>query len=139
MTGDTIAVVRTIAELRAIVSGWRAARQRVGLVPTMGAIHRGHLALVAAALEQCDHVVASLFVNPTQFGPSEDFTAYPRNEEADVAAFASAGVAVVFAPAGSGAASRFAQKRVQPSESGRSWASVDWPAETTAIRAADRL
>ena len=86
------AVVRSVAELRASVRGWRAHGETVGLVPTMGAIHRGHLALVQAARGECRRVVASLFVNPKQFGPSEDFAAYPRDEQTDLAAFAGAGV-----------------------------------------------
>jgi pantoate--beta-alanine ligase len=91
-------VARQVAALRDRVRGWRAAGERVGLVPTMGALHAGHLALVAAARAQCERVVASLFVNPKQFGPAEDFTAYPRNEAADLAAFAQGGVDLVFAP-----------------------------------------
>jgi pantoate--beta-alanine ligase len=91
-------VARTVADLRRAVAGWRTRHERVGLVPTMGAIHAGHLALVAAARATCDRVVASLFVNPKQFGPSEDFAAYPRDEAADLAAFAGAGVDLVFAP-----------------------------------------
>jgi pantoate--beta-alanine ligase len=96
-TGD-IAVARTVAGLREAVGGWRAKGEPVGLVPTMGALHRGHLALVAAAHEQCERVVASLFVNPKQFGPREDFAAYPRDEAADLAKFGEAGVNLVFAP-----------------------------------------
>jgi pantoate--beta-alanine ligase len=96
-TGD-IAVARTVAALREAVGGWRAKGERVGLVPTMGALHRGHLALVEAAHGQCERVVASLFVNPKQFGPREDFAAYPRDEAADLAKFAEAGVDFVFAP-----------------------------------------
>ena len=92
------AVARNIAALRLAVRGWRAAGQRIGLVPTMGAIHAGHLALVQAARAGCDRVVASLFVNPRQFGPAEDFAAYPRAEAADLAAFATAGVDLVFIP-----------------------------------------
>jgi pantoate--beta-alanine ligase len=92
-------VARTVAALRRRVAGWRAQGESVGLVPTMGAIHAGHLALVAAARGECTRVVASLFVNPTQFGPAEDFAAYPRDEAGDVAAFAQAGVDLVFAPA----------------------------------------
>src|SRR5258707_566265 len=96
-TGDT-AVARTVAALREAVGGWRAKGERVGLVPTMGALHRGHLALVAAARGQCARVVASLFVNPKQFGPREDFAAYPRDEATDLAKFREAGVDLVFAP-----------------------------------------
>ncbi|HLY46521.1 MAG TPA: pantoate--beta-alanine ligase [Stellaceae bacterium] len=98
MAAGTIAVVRTVAELRAAVASWRARNERVGLVPTMGAIHAGHLALVGAARAQSERVVASLFVNPKQFGPAEDFAAYPRDAAADLAAFASAGVDLVFMP-----------------------------------------
>ena len=94
-----MAVATSVAALRQAVGGWRAAGDRIGLVPTMGAIHRGHLALVAAARAQgCGRVVASLFVNPKQFGPGEDFAAYPRDEAADLAAFRSAGVDLVFTP-----------------------------------------
>jgi pantoate--beta-alanine ligase len=98
MATDKIAVARTVDALREAVAGWRARRERVGLVPTMGAIHEGHLALVRAARGECERVVASLFVNPKQFGPSEDFAAYPRGEAADLAAFESAGVDLVFMP-----------------------------------------
>lgn len=93
-----IRVARTVAALRAAVVVWRAQRQRIALVPTMGAIHAGHLALVHAARAECDRVVASLFVNPKQFGPAEDFAAYPRDEKADLAAFAGAGTDLVFMP-----------------------------------------
>jgi pantoate--beta-alanine ligase len=98
MATDDIAVVRTVAALREAVAGWRARRERVGLVPTMGALHRGHLALVEAARRDCQRVVASLFVNPKQFGPREDFAAYPRDEAADLAKFREGGVDLVFAP-----------------------------------------
>ncbi len=98
MTQDDIAVARTLGALRRTVAGWRARQQRVGLVPTMGAIHDGHLGLVRAARAECDRVVASLFVNPKQFGPAEDFAAYPRDEAADLAAFQRAGVDLVWAP-----------------------------------------
>ncbi len=98
MTAGEIAVTRTVAALREAVASWRAGQQRVGLVPTMGAIHQGHLALVDAARGQCDRIVASLFVNPKQFGPAEDLAAYPRNEAADLAAFHEAGIDLVFAP-----------------------------------------
>src|SRR3954454_18732936 len=93
-----MSIARNVAALRAAVHAWRAAGEQVGLVPTMGALHAGHLALVAAARVQCERVVASLFVNPKQFGPREDFAAYPRDEAADLAAFARGGVDLVFAP-----------------------------------------
>src|SRR5712672_1465672 len=98
MATRDIAVARTVAGLREAVAGWRARQERVGLVPTMGALHRGHLALVAAARRHCERVVASLFVNPKQFGPREDFAAYPRSEAADLTKFSEAGVDLVFAP-----------------------------------------
>jgi pantoate--beta-alanine ligase len=84
--------VRRIADLRELCVG------KVGLVPTMGAFHEGHLSLMRAARAECDTVVLSLFVNPTQFGPNEDYSRYPRNEEADAAMAEGVGVDVLFAP-----------------------------------------
>lgn len=98
MAAGDIAVARSVAALRERVAGWRKQQERIALVPTMGALHRGHLALVEAARRRCERVVASLFVNPKQFGPREDFTAYPRDEAADLAKFREAGVDLVFAP-----------------------------------------
>src|ERR1700719_5286456 len=98
MSTDGVAAARTVAALREAVAGWRARQDTVALVPTMGALHRGHLALVEAAHGQCERVVASLFVNPKQFGPREDFAAYPRDEAADLAKFREGGVDLVFAP-----------------------------------------
>jgi pantoate--beta-alanine ligase len=91
-------IVRTPNEVGAACSDARAAGKRVGFVPTMGALHEGHLALVRFAKERADFVVVSIFVNPTQFGPSEDFTRYPRDLEGDSAKLAPFGVAAVFAP-----------------------------------------
>lgn len=93
-----LAVVRTIADLRRAVAHWRAAGATVALVPTMGALHAGHLALIAQGKARCDRVVASLFVNPTQFGPNEDFTRYPRDEAGDAAKLHSAECDLLYAP-----------------------------------------
>jgi pantoate--beta-alanine ligase len=86
------------ASLRERVSAWRRAGERVAFVPTMGNLHAGHYALIASARAQCDRVVASVFVNPTQFGPNEDFAAYPRTLDADAAGLAAAGCDLLFAP-----------------------------------------
>lgn len=91
-------VVRDVPALRAAVADWRRQGLRVGLVPTMGALHDGHLSLVRAAKAACDRVVASLFVNPKQFAPHEDFDRYPRDEAGDSALLASAGCDLLFAP-----------------------------------------
>jgi pantoate--beta-alanine ligase len=98
MTDTPLRVVHSIDELRRVVANWRKAGERVGLVPTMGALHRGHLALVAAAQAQCRRTVASIFVNPRQFGPSEDFATYPRPEGDDLAKLTEARVDVAFTP-----------------------------------------
>ena len=91
--------LRTITEIRAAVREARAAGRTVGLVPTMGAFHEGHLSLMRAARAQNDLVVVSLFVNPTQFGPNEDLAAYPRDEARDAALAEAEGVDILFAPA----------------------------------------
>ena len=91
-------ITRTVEDLRARVRVWRGEGGTVGLVPTMGGIHGGHLALVRAAGERVDHTVATLFVNPRQFGAGEDFGAYPRNEEEDARRLEAGGVELLFAP-----------------------------------------
>jgi pantoate--beta-alanine ligase len=91
-------VVRTRQALRELLAPDRRAGRTIGLVPTMGYLHDGHLSLIRAARERCDTVVMSLFVNPTQFGPNEDLAAYPRDEQRDLALAGSAGADVVYAP-----------------------------------------
>lgn len=91
-------ILRTIPEVRAVVENARRAGQRVGLVPTMGAFHDGHVSLMRRAREQNDLVVVSLFVNPTQFGANEDLGSYPRDEHADAARAEQEGVDILFAP-----------------------------------------
>ncbi|SRR6266567_7113967 len=91
-------LVTSIAEMRALCRTARSSGARLGLVPTMGALHEGHLSLVRSAQEKSDTVAASIFVNPTQFGPNEDFAKYPRALEGDCALFEREGVELVFAP-----------------------------------------
>ncbi len=91
-------VARRVGELRARVAAWRAEGLSVGLVPTMGALHDGHLTLVREVLKVVDRVVTSVFVNPTQFGPNEDFAAYPRTEDKDREKLGGAGASLLFAP-----------------------------------------
>jgi pantoate--beta-alanine ligase len=90
--------VSTIEEVRSTVAAWRKAGLTVGLVPTMGYFHEGHLTLMRTAKKENDRVVVSLFVNPTQFGPAEDFDRYPRDHERDRALAEGAGADLIFAP-----------------------------------------
>jgi pantoate--beta-alanine ligase len=92
-------IVRTVADLRETVSGWRRQGFTVGFVPTMGALHEGHLTLVREAGRRADRVVASVFVNPAQFAAHEDLGAYPRQEGRDAELLAGAGCALMYAPA----------------------------------------
>ena len=92
-------IVRRIAELREVVAGWRASGETIALVPTMGALHAGHMALVSAAKASADRVVASIFVNPLQFGAGEDLDRYPRREAEDVAMLGAEGCDLVWAAA----------------------------------------
>ncbi len=91
-------LARTVADLRVLVAGWRQGGARIGLVPTMGALHAGHMALVAAARSRCDRVVASIFVNPKQFGPAEDLGSYPRPQAVDLDMLRRAAIDLAYLP-----------------------------------------
>jgi pantoate--beta-alanine ligase len=95
--GD-IVVARDVKSLRRHANAWRAKGETIGLVPTMGALHDGHLALIRAAMRDCDRVIATIFVNPTQFAPSEDFASYPRDEGDDIAKLEQLSTDLLFAP-----------------------------------------
>jgi pantoate--beta-alanine ligase len=95
---STPPIARTVAALRGAVAAWRSAGESTALVPTMGALHEGHLALVDAARRACRRVVVSIFVNPTQFGPAEDLACYPRREAEDLALLAARRTDLVFMP-----------------------------------------
>lgn len=93
-----IKIIKTIVELKEFVKQIKQVGKTIGLVPTMGALHEGHLSLMKAAKEKCDIVIASVFVNPTQFGPNEDFDAYPRTFESDCEKMDAVGIDVAFHP-----------------------------------------
>lgn len=94
----SLSILRTIADLRDRVQTWRRAGERVAVVPTMGALHEGHLSLVRAGRERAERVIVTLFVNPKQFNNASDLAAYPRTEADDAAKLAPFGVDVLFAP-----------------------------------------
>jgi len=91
-------IFRTIQDMRSQVAAWKAEGLRVGLVPTMGNLHAGHIALVKAALDECDRVITTIFVNPTQFGANEDLDSYPKTEKSDTGQVADAGGQAMFIP-----------------------------------------
>ena len=93
-----IPIMRTVEDLRRHMQPWRARGQRTALVPTMGALHAGHIELVGQGLRNADRVVVTIFVNPAQFGPNEDLSRYPRTEDADAEKLAKAGAHLIFAP-----------------------------------------
>jgi pantoate--beta-alanine ligase len=96
----SIPIVRTVSELRKTVAAWRSEDLTVAVVPTMGALHKGHLSLVRAALERADRVIVTLFVNPKQFNSAADLAAYPRTEHEDAAKLAPLGAHMLYAPDG---------------------------------------
>lgn len=95
---SSLSIVRTRADLRALVSSWRRDGKKIALVPTMGALHAGHLALIEQAKASADVVIASIFVNPTQFAPHEDLARYPRQEAADIVQLEAIGCDGLYAP-----------------------------------------
>lgn len=98
MSDSPVPFVRDVPALRAATAAWRKAGLTIGFTPTMGALHDGHVSLVRAAKARCDKVVTSIFVNPKQFAPHEDFERYPRDEAGDAAKLAAGGCDLVFAP-----------------------------------------
>lgn len=94
----SVPIVRTLAELRATVATWRQQGAKIAVVPTMGALHEGHLSLVRAALVQADRVIVTLFVNPKQFNSAADLAAYPRTEDSDAAKLSPLGAHMLYAP-----------------------------------------
>ena len=95
---ELLPTARTVNDLRARIAEWRTAGEQVGLVPTMGALHEGHLSLVRRSRQAATRTVVTLFVNPKQFGPNEDFAVYPRDEAGDAAKLAAEGADLLFAP-----------------------------------------
>ena len=95
---SSLSIVRTRADLRTLVSNWRRDGKKIALVPTMGALHAGHLALIEQAKASADVVIASIFVNPTQFAPHEDLARYPRQEAADIESLKAIGCDALYAP-----------------------------------------
>lgn len=130
MSSGSRSVMRTVSEpleLQELCERERVGGRRVGLVPTMGALHRGHTTLIEAASRRADVVVVTVFVNPTQFGPNEDFAKYPRTLEADVELAERAGAMVVFAPSSSAMYPSGDQTRVRVTEITRDLCGISRP------------
>jgi pantoate--beta-alanine ligase len=125
--GSAMQLVTGIADLRAWVRGRRAAAERIALVPTMGALHEGHLALVDEGRRRADRVVMSLFVNPLQFGPAEDLARYPRDLAGDRSLAASRGVDVLFAPDAGAMYPPGSEVRVVPGATAERWEGASRP------------
>ena len=126
MGARTVKTLASIEEMRAASRAARRAGKRVGFVPTMGALHEGHLSLVRSAKSSCDVVAASIFVNPTQFGPNEDLAKYPRSFERDSEMLRSEGVEFVFAPSVEEMYPGMADRSVRPTTvPSATWVTVD--------------
>jgi pantoate--beta-alanine ligase len=125
--------VSSIEEVRGVLRRPRLEGRTIGLVPTMGALHAGHLSLVAASRARCDLTVVSVFVNPTQFGEGEDFDAYPRDLDADAALLEGAGVDVLFAPSTAVMYPEGAVTRVDPGPMGTVWCGASRPGHFSGV------
>jgi pantoate--beta-alanine ligase len=128
-----IELVTSKDEVRSAVATARRAGKSVGFVPTMGALHDGHLSLVRAARERCDLVVASIFVNPTQFGPGEDLERYPRRLDLDTELLGTDGVQLLWAPSVEEMYARDAQVTVDPGPLGARWEGAVRPGHFTGV------
>lgn len=122
-----------IMPLRAWLAGERAAGRRIGLVPTMGALHAGHLSLVDEARRHSDVVVLSAFVNPLQFGPAEDFARYPRNPTRDRELASARGVSALFTPPVEAMYPEGAETRISPGATGQGWEGAMRPGHFTGV------
>ena len=120
-------IAHSIEEVRSLLRRSRLEGRTIGLVPTMGALHEGHLSLVAASRARCDLTVVSIFVNPTQFGEGEDFESYPRDLDADAALLADAGVDAIFAPTTAVMYPEGAVTRVDPGPLADFWCGASRP------------